>query len=48
MQYEGVWHIIETDMWDENYYNMEVQAFIHVGSNGSGNFQFGLVSGEID
>ncbi len=27
---------------------MEVQAFIRVGSNGIGNFQFGLVSGGID
>jgi len=48
MQYEGVWHIIEMDMWDEDYCNMEVQAFIRVGSHGSGDFQFGLVSGGID
>ena len=27
---------------------MEVQAFIRVTSNGSGNFQYGLVSGGID
>lgn len=48
MKYEGVWHIIEMDLWDEDYFNMEGQAFIQVGSNGIGNFQFGLVSGEID
>jgi len=48
MQYEGVWHIIEMDAWDEDYCNMEVQAFIQIGSNGIGNFQFGLVSGEMD
>jgi hypothetical protein len=48
MKYEGVWHITEMDMWDEDYCNMEVQAFIQVGPNGSGNFQFGLVSGGID
>lgn len=48
MKYVGVWHIIEMDMWDEDYCNMEVQAFIQVGSNGIGNFQFGLVSGGID
>ena len=48
MKYVGVWHIIEMDMWDEDYCNMEFQAFIQVGSNGIGNFQFGLVSGGID
>ena len=48
MKYEGIWHIIEMDMWDEDYCNMEIKAFIRVGSNGIGNFQFGLVSGGID
>lgn len=48
MKYEGIWHIVEMDMWDEDYCNMEAQAFIRVGSNGIGNFQFGLVSGGID
>jgi len=48
MKYEGIWHIVEMDMWDEDYCNMEVQAFIRVGSNGIGNFHFGLVSGGID
>lgn len=48
MQYEGIWHITEMDMWDEDYFNMEVQAYIRVGSNGMGDFQFGLVSGGID
>ena len=45
---EGVWHIIEMEMWDEKYFNMEVQAFIRVGSDGMGDFQFCLVSGVID
>lgn len=48
MKYEGVWHIVEMDMWDEDYCNMEVQAFIRIGSNGIGDFQFDLVSGGID
>ena len=48
MKYEGAWHIVEMDMGDEDYFNMEVQAYIRVGSNGSGDFQFGLVSGRID
>ena len=48
MKYEGIWHITQMDMWDEDYINMEVQAFIQIGSNGFGNFQFGLVSGDMD
>ena len=48
MRYEGVWHILEMDLWDEDYFNMEVQAFIRIDSNGSGDFQFGLVSGVLD
>ena len=46
--FEGIWHIIEMEMWDEDYFNMDVQAFIRIGSNGMGDFQFGLVSGQID
>ncbi len=34
--------------WDEDYFNMEVQAYIEIQSNNSGNFQFGLVSGYLD
>jgi len=48
MQFTGTWHIYEMSMWDEDYFNMEVQAFIHVDEKGSGNFQFGLVTGYID
>lgn len=48
MQYEGIWHIIQMDMWDEDYFNMGVQAFIRIGANGFGDFQFGLVSGDLD
>ncbi len=47
-QYTGTWHITEMEMWDEEYFNMEVQANIRVGSDGLGYFQFGLVSGQID
>lgn len=35
-------------MWDEDYFNMEVQAYSKIVSNKRGNFQFGLVTGEID
>lgn len=47
-EYTGTWHIYEMEQWDEDYFNMEVQAYIEIESNNSGCFQFGLVNGEID
>ena len=47
-EFEGKWHITEMETWDEDYFNMEVQAFIGIDSKNMGHFQFGLVSGEID
>lgn len=44
----GIWHIYEMELWDSDYYNMEVQAFIEIGSNNLGDFQFGLVSGYLN
>lgn len=44
----GTWHITEMGEWDEDYFNMEVQAYISINQNGEGEFQFGLVSGNID
>ena len=46
--FEGFWHIYEMETWDEDYFNMEVQAFIRIEPGGLGEFQFGLVSGQID
>jgi hypothetical protein len=48
MEYKGIWHIHEMETWNEDYFNMEVQAYIEINPNGLGNFQFGLVSGQID
>jgi uncharacterized protein YndB with AHSA1/START domain len=36
------------EMWDEDYINMEKQAYIQVKPDGLGDFQFGLVVGQID
>jgi len=33
---------------DEDYLNMEVQAYTKIGSDNDGDFQFGLVWGSID
>jgi len=48
MDFTGTWYIYEMEMWAENYFNMEVQAYIKIESNNRGDFQFGLVSGAID
>jgi hypothetical protein len=44
----GLWHIYEMDMWDEDYFNMETQAYIEITPTNGGEFQFGLVTGSID
>jgi hypothetical protein len=48
MKFAETWYITEMENWDEDYFNMEVQAYIEIDKNGSGQFQFGLVSGQID
>lgn len=35
-------------MWDEDYFNMETQAYLEIQPDNLGNFQFGLVSGYLD
>lgn len=44
MNFAGIWNIHKMEMWDEDYFNMEVQAYIYVNENGGGGFRFGLVS----
>lgn len=44
----GTWHITEMENWDEDYINMETEAYFEIEKNGAGNFQFGLVNGYID
>ncbi|MCK4730364.1 MAG: hypothetical protein KAT28_03530 [Candidatus Aenigmarchaeota archaeon] len=48
MDFTGIWHIYEMEVWDEDYFNMEVQAYIEIKQDNLGKFQFGLVSGGID
>ena len=48
MSFLGKWDIIKMGMWDEDYFNMEVQAYIEIEPNNLGSFQFGLVSAQID
>jgi hypothetical protein len=48
MQYSGQWRITEMEQWDSDYLDMEVEAYIQIEPEGSGEFQFGLVSGQMD
>lgn len=48
MNLPGTWHIQSMELWDEDYFNMEVQAYITIEPNYMGSFQFGLVSGDFD
>ena len=36
------------EMWNADYFNREVQAYLRIGVNGIGSFQFGLVTGRLD
>jgi len=47
-QFAGKWRIVEMELWDQEYVDMEVPGYICIGSGGTGQFQFGLVSGDID
>ncbi|WP_028319666.1 hypothetical protein [Desulfobulbus elongatus] len=44
----GNWRIVDMERWDQEYVDMEVPAYILIDSDGTGQFQFGLVFGEID
>lgn len=44
----GKWRIAEMEVWGQDYVDMEVPGYLHIGADGSGQFQFGLVSGGID
>lgn len=44
----GHWRITEMESWDADYFDMEVPAHITIGKNLTGEFQFGLVQGNID
>lgn len=48
MDFLGTWNIYKMEMWDEDYFNMEVQAYIKINDDKTGEFQFGLVQGELD
>lgn len=44
----GRWRIVEMEVWDQDYVDMEVPGHFTFAKDNLGNFQFGLVSGELD
>lgn len=46
--FTGRWRITSMSMWDQDYLDEEVEAFIEFEDKGLGSFQFGYVSGQID
>lgn len=44
----GIWRITEMEVWGQDYVDMEVPGFFQIRSDGTGQFQFGLVSADID
>jgi hypothetical protein len=44
----GRWRITSMEMWDADYFDMEVPAYLQIRPNLQGEFQFGLVtSGQL-
>lgn len=46
--FAGIWRIVEMEVWDQDYVDMEVPGYARIDSEGIGQFQFGLVEGDID
>lgn len=46
--FKGRWRIIWMEQWEQDYVDEEVEGFFEFGAGNRGNFQFGLVRGDID
>lgn len=44
----GIWNIVSMTVWDEDYFDEEVRAFIEFKDKGRGEFHFGYVHGDMD
>ena len=44
----GTWRISEMEAWDADYFDREAPAFIVIREYLTGEFQFGLVQGDLD
>jgi hypothetical protein len=46
--YLGKWRIIEMELWDKDFIDMETEGYFEFEKDEMGHFQFGLVQGQID
>ena len=46
--FQGTWNIYEMELWNEDYFNEEVQAYVEIIAGDRGDFQFGLVCGYLN
>lgn len=44
----GNWRITEMEVWDADYLDMEVPAYLIIRKDLTGEFQFGLVQAKLD
>jgi len=44
----GKWRVTGMEVWDADYFDMEVAAHVTIRNDLTGEFQFGLVQGDID
>jgi hypothetical protein len=44
----GTWRITGMEVWDADYFDMEAPAHITIRGDLTGEFQFGLVQGDLD
>jgi hypothetical protein len=44
----GRWRIVSMSAWEDEYVDVEVEAFIEFNDKGDGSFQIGYVQGQID
>ena len=47
-EFLGEWRITEMEQWDKDYIDMEVPGYFTFKKGGTGEFQFGLIRGDID
>ena len=40
--FAGKWRIVEMEVWDQDYVDMEIPGYFRIGSDRTGQFQFGL------
>jgi len=44
----GMWRIVEMELWDKDYVDLEGPGFIKFDKGGNGHFRFGAVQGDLD